>query len=186
MAQQSFSKWCLHHALPIWFEIFNKNCAKTQIWGSICETSSLSKSLLASCKSRDGVMLHEIVTTKHHLGNLKFSYTIHKLWWIVVRPKLTKIINNSKLFKIFWNLHLWHLCVNYCPLKIINVWRNNLSLQIKSESWCTMWVDHVYQPQLATCGPLINLALFKWTKIWHKGAESHAKWCLHPCPTNLV
>ena len=35
------------------------------------------------------------------------------------------------------------------------------------------------QTQLATRGPLINLALFKWPQIWHKRAQSHAKWCLH-------
>ena len=37
----------------------------------------------------------------------------------------------------------------------------------------------LHQPQLATRGPLINLALFKWPQIWHKRAQSHAKWCLH-------
>ena len=55
----------------------------------------------------------------------------------------------------------------------------NLSLTIDSQRWGTMWVDHVCQPQLATCGQLINLALFKWPQIWHKHAQSHAKWFLH-------
>ena len=40
-------------------------------------------------------------------------------------------------------------------------------------------------PQLATCGQLINLALFKWPQIWHKRAQSHAKWCLHHAPPIL-
>ena len=57
--------------------------------------------------------------------------------------------------------------------------KKNLSLTIHSQRWGTMWVDHVCQPQLATCGQLINLALFKWPQIWHKRAQSHAKWCLH-------
>ena len=57
--------------------------------------------------------------------------------------------------------------------------KKTLSLTIHSQRWGTMWVDHVCQPQLATCGPLINLPLFKWPQIWHKHAQSHAKCCLH-------
>ena len=63
------------------------------------------------------------------------------------------------------------------------MWINKLYLPIiHSQSWGTMWVDRSclsLNPQLATCGPLINLALFKWQKNWHKGAQSHAKWSLH-------
>ena len=33
------------------------------------------------------------------------------------------------------------------------------------------WVYH--RPQLATCGPLIHLALFKWPQIWHKVHNNH-------------
>ena len=33
------------------------------------------------------------------------------------------------------------------------------------------WVYHM--PQLATCGPLIHLALFKWPQIWHKVHNNH-------------
>ena len=36
------------------------------------------------------------------------------------------------------------------------MWITNLSLLIHSQSSGTMWVDHVPQPQLATCGPLID------------------------------
>ena len=44
----------------------------------------------------------------------------------------------------------------------------------------------VPQPQLATCGLLIHLALFKWPQIWHKGAQGHAKRCFHmPCHFGL-
>ena len=63
------------------------------------------------------------------------------------------------------------------------MWINKLYLPIiHSQSWGTMWVDRSclsLTPQLATCGPLINPALFKWQKNWHKGAQSHAKWSLH-------
>ena len=69
----------------------------------------LPKSLLALCKAHMAVwyMVHNIVTTKQHLDkNLKVSYTIHKLWSIVVWQNLSKLITNSKFLKIFWNLHL--------------------------------------------------------------------------------
>ena len=72
--------------------------------------------------------------------NVKVSYTIHKLWSSIVGPKLTKFITNSKLLKIFWNLHLYLLCVKYCPWKIINVNKQSLStnpLTLKVEG--TMW-----------------------------------------------
>ena len=53
------------------------------------------------------------------------------------------------------------------------MWINNLSLPIHSHSWGTMWLDRVPQTQLATCGPLIHLALFKWPQIWHKVHNNH-------------
>ena len=42
------------------------------------------------------------------------------------------------------------------------------------------------QPQLATCGQLINLALFKWPQIWHK-LHSHMPndVCTMPCQFGL-
>ena len=42
-----------------------------------------------------------------------------------------------------------------------------------------MLVDHVPQPRLATCGPLIHLELLKWPQIWPKVAQSHAKRCFN-------
>ena len=32
------------------------------------------------------------------------------------------------MLKIFWNLHLWHMCVKYSPWKIINVKKQSLSI----------------------------------------------------------
>ena len=57
-------KWCLHHAMPIWFVfVSRKSCNNSNLgvhlW-SIC--MYLPKSILASCKKMYGLMTHYIVT----------------------------------------------------------------------------------------------------------------------------
>ena len=120
------------------------------------------KSILASCKAHDGVMVHHIVTTKQHLDQpesfIHYSQTpISTIVWL----NLPKFITNRKLLKIFLNLHLWYLYVKYCPCKFINVNKKSFSSNPLSYSWGTMWVDNDPQPQLATCGPFIHLASFR-------------------------
>ena len=64
----------------------------------------LPKYTLASCKAHDGVMVHDIVTTKHHLEtNLKLSF-IHYSQTLVNRwfTKPSSVIQNcSKSFEAF-------------------------------------------------------------------------------------
>ena len=90
-----------------------------------------------------GMMVHLIVTTKHHLDQPSKSFIhyiyIQKLTLVNHSlTKLSKIITNSKLLKIFRNPHL----INYgifvssstsCPLKIINVNKQFLSTNPLSE-----------------------------------------------------
>ena len=117
--------------------------------------------------------------------NLKVSYTIHKLWSTLVWPTLLKFISNINLLKIYWNLHLWHLCVNDCPWRIINVNKTVFLSTNPLSKLRSMWVDHVRQPQLDTCVPLIHLALFKWPQIWHKGQVTR-QLMFSRCPDSLV
>ena len=52
-------------ALPIWCEIFKKFMKNSNL--GFHYAKHVPKSILASCKAQDGVMVHHIVTTKQHL-----------------------------------------------------------------------------------------------------------------------
>ena len=121
-------------------------------------------------------------------NNLKVAYTIHKLWSTVVWPKLPKFITNSKLLKIFWNLLHLYMASSVCQLlsmKIINLkkqyfYTTNPTLKIGVRDIYVTRSPLIYIHINPTSRPLIDhLALLKWPQIWHKGAQSHAKWCLH-------
>ena len=64
-------------ALPIWFEIFKKSCQNSNLGFHFAK--HVPKSILASCKAQDGVMVHHIVTTKQHLDQpesfIRYSQT---------------------------------------------------------------------------------------------------------------
>jgi hypothetical protein len=73
--------------------------------------------------------------------------------------------------------HLDYLC------QIISMKNNNLEGTIFSYQ-STLKVEvpnggHVRLPQRASSRLFWHLTFFKWPKIWHKGASSHAKWCYH-------
>ena len=56
------------------------------------------------------------------------------------------------------------------------MWINNIFLPMHSHSWGTMMSRSCPStPQLATCGPSIHLALFKWP------ASNLAQWCTVTC-----
>ena len=107
-----------NHALPISFEFFRKFMQKLKFKGSNLWNIDRSNQnrLLASCEARDGVMHGTShCDHKHHLWTPPKSfihYFTNNSSQTIVWPKLPKFITNSKLLKIFWNLHLWHICIN--------------------------------------------------------------------------
>ena len=101
----------------------------------------------------------------------------------VVLPKLPKFITNSKLMKIFWNLHLWHICIKVVSIKKDKNEEKSFSNNPLSKVRYDVSRSCLSTPKLATFGQITNLVLFKWPQIWHKRAQSHANWCLrHALP----
>ena len=121
--------------------------------------------------------------------NLK--YTIHKLWSTIVWPKLPKFITNSKLLKIFWNLHLWHHQCQLLSMKKINLKKQHFytnhsqSFEVPCES-----IMYTHQPQLVTSRPCINWPTIvqMTSNLAQEGAQSNIceMMLFAPCHANLV
>ena len=126
-AQLSHVKWSMFAPCPAnLFEIFKKIMQKLKVVIGLipfCEAHvyiySISTKIPFSmhhvknmmwCDSTRIIYIYYIIVTTHNTiwwtNNLKVAYTIHKVWSTVVWPKLPKFITNSKLLKIFWNLHV--------------------------------------------------------------------------------
>ena len=72
------------------FEIFKKIMQKLKFRIPFVKHVYVTKSLSASCKERDGVMAHHIVTTKHNLNQPKSC--IHYAQTTLVNRSLTKVL----------------------------------------------------------------------------------------------
>ena len=133
------------------------------------------------------MMVHHIVTRKHHLYQPKsFIHSIHKLWSTVVWLNLPKFItNNSKLIKIFSNLHLIMSFV--CPL---------LSMKNNKYEWiifiyqCTLRVEVRFVSQscaqLATLWTINSPIIVQITSNLAQGCTFTCQMIFSWCPANLV
>ena len=133
--------------------------------------------------------VHHVVTTKQHLDQPK-SFILRTLFTnsVLVSQNLSKFTTNTKLLKIFWSLHLQHLCVKYCPYEK-KLWINNLSLPMHS---------HIYRydddrVDLMSLNPTISYfstvnspSIIQMTSNLAQGwTVTHVKWCFAQCHASL-
>ena len=120
LAQGCAVTWqMMFETMPCQFRLkfLENSCKNSNLRVQICETSIDRTKIasLASCEARDGVMHGTShCDHKHHLWTPPKSfihYFTNNSSQTIVWPELPKFITNSKLLKIFWNLHLWHICI---------------------------------------------------------------------------
>ena len=181
------------YALPIWFEIFMKFMQelKFRVPARILFSMHASTKIQFSIMHVKHMMVwwytcHALWPQNNIWTNLKVSYTIHKLWSTVVWPNLPKFITNSIFLKIFWSLHLQHLCVKYCPYEKKNVNKQSFSTNALSYIWSSR--SHVsLNPTISYCFSTVNSpSIVQMTSNLAQGwTVTHVKWCFAQCHANL-
>ena len=103
----------------------------------------------------------------------------------VVWPKLPKFITNSKLIKIFWNLHLWHICIKVVSIKNDKHEKNNL-LTIHSQRWGTMWVDPCLSTPIRYLWTINQPSVVQMISNLAQACTVACQLMFASCPANLV
>ena len=100
------------YALPNWFENFENYMKKLKF--RLPFVKHLPKCILHKQEMNIVGICYTTMWPQNTICNFQKVHALITNFgqpYIVCRPNLQKIIKNSKLIKIFWNLHQWNPCV---------------------------------------------------------------------------